>query len=171
MYHANNGRKTAVRPSRERERAVNQNGSNIADQEAWQLSFEQAVIHAFSKAHPLLIFTQAELSTKTFTSFLPTSLSFRFLNAHCYFFFLHIPPKLAPPILNMTSTKRTADEMSGADNSDGRTSPRAYRRLEGFIDEDYSSEENTPDTYLSSPTVARSSQSSQQIFMNIPLPN
>ncbi|KIL90474.1 hypothetical protein FAVG1_06206 [Fusarium avenaceum] len=58
----------------------------------------------------------------------------------------------------MTSTKRTADEMSGADNSDGRTSPRAYRRLEGFIDEDYSSEENTPDTHLSSPTVADESE-------------
>ncbi|KAM0268475.1 hypothetical protein ACHAPA_004999 [Fusarium lateritium] len=53
----------------------------------------------------------------------------------------------------MTSTKRTADEMSGADNSDGRTSPRAYRRLEGLIDEDYSSEETTPDPQPSSPQV------------------
>ncbi|KAM0244150.1 hypothetical protein ACHAP5_006534 [Fusarium lateritium] len=53
----------------------------------------------------------------------------------------------------MTSTKRTADEMLGADNSDGRTSPRAYRRLEGFIDEDYSSEETTPDPQSSSPQV------------------
>jgi hypothetical protein len=68
----------------------------------------------------------------------------------------------------MTSTKRTADEMSGADNSDGRTSPRAYRRLEGFIDEDYSSEETTPDPHLSSPTVTGSPQQSQQIFANIP---
>ncbi|KAH7242318.1 hypothetical protein BKA59DRAFT_456898 [Fusarium tricinctum] len=63
----------------------------------------------------------------------------------------------------MTSTKRTADEMSGADNSDGRTSPRAYRRLEGFIDEDYSSEETTPDPHLSSPTVTDENETSTGI--------
>ncbi|KAF4993900.1 hypothetical protein FGRMN_6147 [Fusarium graminum] len=54
----------------------------------------------------------------------------------------------------MNNTKRTADEMSGADGDDGRTSPRAYRRLEGFVDENYSSDEAaTPTPTSSSNTI------------------
>lgn len=56
MCHVNNGRKIVVCSLRELLIRTE------ADQEAWQLSFEQVVIHAFSKAHPLLIFTQAETS-------------------------------------------------------------------------------------------------------------
>ncbi|KAM0354228.1 hypothetical protein ACHAPU_001268 [Fusarium lateritium] len=54
----------------------------------------------------------------------------------------------------MNSTKRTADEMSGTVGDDGRTSPRAYRRLEGLVDENYSSDEaTTPTPTTSSKTI------------------
>ncbi|KAF5658259.1 hypothetical protein FHETE_9984 [Fusarium heterosporum] len=54
----------------------------------------------------------------------------------------------------MNNTKRSADEMSGTDGDDGRTSPRAYRRLEGFVDENHSSDEaTTPTPTTSSKTI------------------